>query len=165
MGTNGGWTDCSARCVAAPLTPLRLDHYMPQTMKGHARNLMTERVIALEQGTPVTDMLQLFAKHHLSGAPVIDEGHRIVGFVSETDLLGVLLRKEYEGMTAADVMSTPPICVDEFMPTDEVMTLLRENRIHHLPVVREGRLVGIITPQDILRYLVERVLPLPPASA
>ncbi|XXX81771.1 CBS domain-containing protein [Sorangium sp. So ce134] len=147
------------------MTPLRLDHYMPQTMKGHARNLMTERVIALEQGTPVTDMLQLFAKQNLSGAPVIDEGHRIVGFVSETDLLGVLLREEYEGMTAEDVMSTPPICVDEFMPTDEVMTLLRENRIHHLPVVREGRLVGIITPQDILRYLVERVLPLPPTSA
>jgi signal-transduction protein with cAMP-binding, CBS, and nucleotidyltransferase domain len=46
-----------------------------------------------------------------------------------------------------------------------VMTLLRANRIHHLPVVREGRLVGIITPQDILRYLVERVLPLPPTSA
>ncbi|WP_438011069.1 CBS domain-containing protein [Sorangium sp. So ce321] len=147
------------------MTPLRLDHYMAYTMKGHARNLMTERVIALEQGTPVTDMLQLFANESLSGAPVIDEGHRVVGFVSETDLLGALLRKEYEGMTAADVMSTPPISVDEFMPTDEVMTLLRENRIHHLPVVRNGRLVGIITPQDILRYLVERVLPIPPDPA
>ncbi|XXT24800.1 CBS domain-containing protein [Sorangium sp. So ce429] len=138
---------------------------MTQTMKGHARNLMTERVIALEQGTPVIDMLQLFANENLSGAPVIDEGHRVVGFVSETDLLGALLRKEYEGMTAADVMSTPPISVDEFMSTDEVMTLLRENRIHHLPVVRNGRLVGIITPQDILRYLVERVLPIPPDPA
>ncbi|WP_437311261.1 CBS domain-containing protein [Sorangium sp. So ce388] len=138
---------------------------MANTMKGHARNLMTERVIALEQGTPVTDMLQLFANENLSGAPVIDEGHRVVGFVSETDLLGALLRKEYEGMTAADVMSTPPISVDEFMSTDEVMTLLRENRIHHLPVVRNGRLVGIITPQDILRYLVERVLPIPPDPA
>lgn len=138
---------------------------MAQTMKGHARNLMTERVIALEQSTPVTDMLQLFASHSLSGAPVIDEGHRIVGFVSETDLLGALLRKEYEGMTAADVMSTPPICVDEFMPTDDVMALLRENRIHHLPVVRNGRLVGIITPEDILRYLVQRVLPIPPDPA
>ncbi|WP_437291312.1 CBS domain-containing protein [Sorangium sp. So ce406] len=147
------------------MTPLRRDHYMAQTMKGHARNLMTERVIALEQGTPVTDMLQLFANENLSGAPVIDEGHRVVGFVSETDLLGALLRAEYEGMTAADVMSTPPISVDEFMPTDDVMTLLRENQIHHLPVVRNGRLVGIITPQDILRYLVERVLPIPPDPA
>ncbi|WP_438020545.1 CBS domain-containing protein [Sorangium sp. So ce315] len=134
-------------------------------MKGHARNLMTERVIALEQGTPVTDMLQLFASESLSGAPVIDAGHHVVGFVSETDLLGALLRREYEGMTAADVMSTPPICVDEFMPTDDVMSLLRENRIHHLPVVRNGRLVGIITPQDILRYLVHRVLPIPPDPA
>ncbi|WP_437682578.1 CBS domain-containing protein [Sorangium sp. So ce131] len=134
-------------------------------MKGHARNLMTERVISLDQDTPVIDMLQLFASESLSGAPVVDEAHRMVGFVSETDLLGALLREEYEGMTAADVMSTPPISVDEFMPTDEVMTLLREKRIHHLPVLRDGRLVGIITPQDILRYLVERVLPLPPSPA
>ncbi|AUX22661.1 hypothetical protein SOCEGT47_031650 [Sorangium cellulosum] len=134
-------------------------------MKGHARNLMTERVIALQDDTPVTDMLQLFAGENLSGAPVIDAGHRVVGFVSETDLLGALLRQEYEGMTAADVMSAPPIVADEFMPTDDVMSLLRENRIHHLPVVREGRLVGIITPQDILRYLVKRVLPLPPSPA
>lgn len=138
---------------------------MPPTMKGHARNLMTERVIALEGDTPVVDMLRLFAGENLSGAPVIDERHRVVGFVSETDLLGALLRQEYEGMTAADVMSTPPIVADEFMPTDDVMSLLRENRIHHLPVVREGRLVGIITPQDILRYLVTRVLPPPPSSA
>ncbi|WP_234023849.1 HPP family protein [Sorangium cellulosum] len=134
-------------------------------MKGHARNLMTERVISLDQDTPVIDMLQLFASEGLSGAPVVDEAHRMVGFVSETDLLGALLREEYEGMTAADVMSTPPISVDEFMPTDDVMTLLREKRIHHLPVLRDGRLVGIITPQDILRYLVERVLPLPPSPA
>lgn len=136
-------------------------------MKGHARNLMTERVIALEPGTSLDDMLRMFATESLSGAPVVDEADRVVGFVSETDLLGALLRKEteHEGVTVADVMSTPPIVVDEFMPTDDVMSVLRENRIHHLPVAREGRLVGIITPRDILRYFVERSLPLPNAPA
>jgi CBS domain-containing protein len=62
-------------------------------------------------------------------------------------------------------MTRPAIVADEFMPTDEVMSLLRESHIHHLPIVREERLVGIITPRDILRYFVERVLPPPDRTA
>jgi CBS domain-containing protein len=138
---------------------------MSSIMKGHARNLMTERVFALEATLPLVDVLRSFAAEGFSGAPVVDDGDRVVGFVSETDLLGALLGGDHEGITAGDVMSKPPIVVDEFMPTDDVMNVLRENRIHHLPVVRKGRLVGIITPHDILRYFVARVLPIPPTLA
>jgi CBS domain-containing protein len=59
-------------------------------------------------------------------------------------------------------MSTPVVTVDEFDRTDDVMRLLREHDIHHLPVVRKGRLVGIITPLDVIRFLVEELLPVPP---
>lgn len=134
-------------------------------MKGHARHLMTERVLALAPGTAITDVVRTFTAGGLSGAPVVDEGDRVVGFVSETDLLGALLRGDPGGVTAGDLMTHPPIVADEFMTTDEVMSLLRESRIHHLPVVREGRLVGIITPRDILRYFVGQVLPPPDRTA
>jgi CBS domain-containing protein len=133
-------------------------------MKGHARHLMTERVIALAPEMAITDVLRTFAADGLSGAPVLDEDDRVVGFVSETDLLAALLR-DPEKMTAGEVMSRPAIVADEFMSTDDVMTLLRESHIHHLPIVREERLVGIITPRDILRYFVERVLPPPDRTA
>lgn len=134
-------------------------------MKGHARHLMTERVLAVAPSTTIADVLRMFAADGLSGAPVVDETDRVVGFLSETDLLGALLRGEPERQTAGDVMTQPAVVADEFMTTDEVMELLREQRIHHLPVVREGRLVGIITPQDILRYFVRRVLPPPDGTA
>jgi CBS domain-containing protein len=133
-------------------------------MKGHARNLMTEVVISLEPAASLTEMVRKFDEESLSGAPVVDESHRVIGFVSETDLLGALLG-DNDSLTAGAIMSTPPIVVDEFMPMEDVMNLLRERQIRHLPVVRHGRLVGIITPRDILRYFVERVLPPAPRLA
>ena len=134
-------------------------------MKGHARNLMSERVFAVTGDTPLAEIGRLFVLETISGVPVIDGDERVVGFVSETDLLAALLRGAPEEIVAQDVMSHPPIVADEFMATDDVLGLLRQAHIHHLPVVREGRLVGIITPHDIVRYYVERTLPPEPARA
>ncbi|AKT40049.1 CBS domain-containing protein [Chondromyces crocatus] len=130
-------------------------------MKGHARHLMTEHVFALTPGTLLSEVARIFAANGLSGAPVVDDEHRVLGFLSETDLLGSLLRGDQEESTAGDVMTQPAVVVDEFTPTDEVMNVLRQGDIHHVPVVREGRLMGIITPRDILKYVVEHTLPPP----
>lgn len=130
-------------------------------MKGHARHLMTEHVFALAPDMLIADVARMFAVNGLSGAPVVDGENRVLGFLSETDLLGSLLRHDEEETTVGDAMTHPAIVVDEFMTTDEVMAVLRDSHIHHVPVVREGRLVGIITPRDILRYFVDHALPPP----
>ena len=134
-------------------------------MKGHARNLMSEKVFAVTGDTPLAEIGRLFVLESVSGAPVIDGDERVIGLVSETDLLAALLRGAAEEIVAHDVMSHPPIVADEFMATDDVLGLLRQAHIHHLPVVRDGRLVGIITPHDILRFYVERTLPPEPERA
>ena len=134
-------------------------------MKGHARNLMSERVFAVTDDTPLAEIGRLFVLESVSGVPVIDDNERVVGLVSETDLLAALLRGAAEEIVARDIMSHPPIVVDEFMATDDVLGLLRQAHIHHLPVVRDARLVGIITPHDILRFYVEQMLPPEPARA
>lgn len=128
-------------------------------MKGHARHLMTEQVFALAPDTLLSAVARLFTENGLSGAPVVDADNRVIGFLSETDLLGSLLRGDQEESTAASAMTRPAIVVDEFMTTDEVMAVLRDRNIHHVPVVREGRLVGIITPRDILQYFVNHASP------
>jgi CBS domain-containing protein len=135
------------------------------TMKGHARNLMSEKVFAVGNDTPLGEIGRLLVMESVSGVPVLDGDERVIGFVSETDVLAALLRGEPEELLARDVMSHPPIVADEFMATDDVLGLLRQAHIHHLPVVRDGRLVGIITPHDILRYYVERMLPPMPERA
>ncbi|MDI1446144.1 CBS domain-containing protein [Polyangium sp. 6x1] len=128
-------------------------------MKGHARHIMTHHAEAVSLGTPLEEIARLLVDARVGGVPVVDEHERVVGFVSETDLMATLLQGQTPGAAARDVMSHPPIVVDEFATTDEVMTILRTGQIHHLPVVRSGRLVGIITPLDVLRYFVEKVMP------
>jgi CBS domain-containing protein len=134
-------------------------------MKGHARNLMTEKVFPVTGETSLSEIGRLLVLEGVRGVPVVDADERVVGFVSETDLLTALLRGAPDELVARDVMSHPPIVVDEFMSTDDVLGLLRQASIHHLPVVRAERLVGIITPHEILRYYVERMLPPEPSRA
>jgi len=132
-------------------------------MKGHARNIMTHHATVITDETSLNAIAEILVHARIGGVPVVDDQERLVGFVSETDLMGALLRSsDASSVVARDVMSTPPISVDEFATTDEVMTIFRERDIHHLPVVRSGKLVGIITPLDVLKFFLDKVLPPPP---
>ena len=62
-------------------------------------------------------------------------------------------------------MTRSVITVDEFASADSVIRLLRLNQLHHLPVTRQGGVVGLITPQDVVRYFVTHELPSPPDVA
>jgi CBS domain-containing protein len=126
---------------------------------------MTEHVLSLRPDMTLAEIARVLVGTKHGGAPVVDEHTRVIGFLSEVDVLDALLGQRGETATARDIMSHPVLVADEFMPVDEVMSLLREGNIHHLPVVRQERLVGIITPHDVLRHFVERILPLPQEDA
>jgi CBS domain-containing protein len=125
---------------------------------------MTTPVSSVSPTTPILEIARLLAAGGFGGVPVVSADDHVAGFVSETDLMAALLAGRTSAR-AADVMSTPPITADEFEPVEDVMRLLRERRIHHLPVVRDGRLVGIVTPSDVIRFLVAHSLPPPPVVA
>jgi CBS domain-containing protein len=125
---------------------------------------MTERVTKILPGTPLPEIAAMLVAGGFGGVPVCDDDDRVVGFVSEIDLIEALLRDDPQETLARDIMSSPAITIDEFAPAEEAMTILRERGIHHVPVVRQGRLVGIIAPGDVLRYYVDHVLPKPPEA-
>ena len=132
-------------------------------MKGHARNIMTERVTSVDPDTPLEVIARTLVAGRFGGVPVVDKDDRVLGFVSEADLMVALLHDAATSSPARDVM-TSPVLVDEFETTDDVLALMREANTDHLLVVRQNRLVGIITPLDVLRFLVEQVIPPPPEA-
>ncbi len=134
-------------------------------MKGHARQLMTARVVVATQDTSLAEAARLLAGVETSGLPIIDAAGQVVGIVTESDLLEALLSPEAAETPIHELMTTHVVTVDEFTPADSVIRLLRERRFHHLPVTRQGQVVGLITPQDVIRYFVEHELPLPPEVA
>jgi CBS domain-containing protein len=127
-------------------------------MKGHARNVMTERVTAVTADTTLEAVTRTLVAGRFGGVPVVDGTSRVLGFVSERELVAAFLSEMSPQATAREIM-TPAVVVDEFDTTDEVMRVMREAHTDHVLVVRQKRLVGIIAPLDVLRFFVDTVLP------
>ena len=131
-------------------------------MKGHARTIMTERVTAVSPDTPLEGVARILVAGRFGGVPVVDRDGQVLGFLSEKDLMTALLQSSNADRPASDIMAREPTVIDEFETTENVMALMRERQVDHVLVAREGRLVGIITPLDVLRFFVEHVIPPPP---
>ncbi|MBI1795400.1 MAG: CBS domain-containing protein [Chloroflexi bacterium] len=126
---------------------------------------MSHPVISVLAETPIQDALALFKKEHIRRAPVIKNG-KLVGIISETDLLNAspspisslsiwemnyLLSK----VTVKQVMSKKVMTIEEDTPIEEAARIMADNKIGGLPVVRAGKVVGIITETDLFKILLE----------
>lgn len=123
-------------------------------MKGHARDMMSPHVVCATPETSLYEAAERLGEGPFGGLPIVSPEHEVIGFLSATDLMGALLAGKSPGTPASALMSTPADVIDEFAPASEVMRTMRERCIHHLPVVRAGKLVGILSPKDVLRYFV-----------
>jgi CBS domain-containing protein len=133
-------------------------------MKGHARNMMSSPVMSVGPEASLAEIARCLAAARIGGVPVVGADGSVEGFVSESDLLDALLADRKPDTRAAELMTRSVHSVNEFDRTEEVMALLRQHRIHHLPVLRGGQLVGMITPSDVVRFMVEQVLDTPPSA-
>jgi len=139
--------------------------------------VMTRDVIAVKKDTNLKELVRLLAEKKISGVPVVDELNRVIGMVTEADiifqtgqrrskglreflraLIGEPQPKEVKGpiseLKVEDIMSTPAITATPDMDIREVASILAEKRIKKVPVVdSEGKLIGIISRQDIVRAL------------
>ncbi|MFF8841033.1 CBS domain-containing protein [Streptomyces sp. NPDC015130] len=107
--------------------------------------LMTDDVVSTVPAASFRDVAKSLAEHDISGVPVVDEDDRVIGVVSESDLLA---RDE---LTARDLMTTPAITVHAEETVADAARLMVRRGVERLPVVdEEERLVGIVTRRDLL---------------
>jgi CBS domain-containing protein len=138
-------------------------------------DVMTHRVISVSSNADIRHAVESMLKHRISGLPVIDDG-KLVGIVSEADFLRRAetgterkLSPWYDalfgpdesaaafvrahGLKVHDVMTRDPITVTEDAPLHEVVNLMERHRIKRLPVVRAGKVIGMVTRANLLRAL------------
>ncbi|HSE78699.1 MAG TPA: CBS domain-containing protein [Alphaproteobacteria bacterium] len=153
-----------------------------------ARDIMTRDVLVVRPDTSVAEIAKLLVSHHISAVPVVGDGNALVGIVSEGDLmrrpetgsgkrrswwLELLadtdtLAQEYaksHARKARDVMSKHVVAVSEDTSVGEIADLLERHGIKRVPVVTNGKLVGLVSRADIVRAFAERVAPAAPSSA
>lgn len=123
-------------------------------MQAHIRTVMRGHLIITAPTDSLVDVAREIAAHGIGAVPVVDKETRLLGIISTTDLVNLLHdEKRLDGMVAEDVMTADPISIDEFATADEAIGLMRNAMIRHLPVTREGRLVGMVTAADLIRHL------------
>lgn len=112
-----------------------------------------ERVVQRAHQRTKGDVLGSMMIERFGGVPIVDDGHRLVGLVTEFDLLAALDRgKRLDGLAAHDVMTCEPMRVTPQTDVRTVMHVLQTNHFIRVPVVdREGRLVGLVARRDVLR--------------
>jgi len=143
-----------------------------------AMDIMTTEVITVAPTTSVQEVAKLLSERGISGVPVVDADNRVVGILSEGDLLHRVetgterttrerrswwldslasnQARDYvksHARTARDVMTGDVISVDEMTPLADVAMLLETKRVKRLPVLREGKLVGIVSRANLVRAI------------
>jgi len=117
-----------------------------------ARDIMTRNVYTTSAEASVQEVAQLLSRKNISGVPVIDKDGKMIGIVTEADIIGKVDR---EGLCAADIMSPEIIAVDEETRVGEIAMHLTEHRIKRVPVVQHGKLVGIVCRADIVHAVAQ----------
>jgi acetoin utilization protein AcuB len=127
---------------------------------------MSRHPITVSPNTPVEAALKRMREEKIRRFPVIDDDGKLVGIVSDKDLLYAApspatslsiyeLHYLYSRITVGQVMTREVITVEESDPIEEAARVMVDNKIGGLPVMREGKLVGIVTETDIFKTLME----------
>ncbi len=142
-----------------------------------AKDIMKRDIVTVPEETTVEALGRLFIEKGVSHAPVVDADGGLKGIVSENDLISrqkrlhipTVLRlfdafipleptgvmesemRRMSATTVSEICTRDVVTVDETASLDEIATLMTERRIHLLPVLREGRLAGVVGKREVIR--------------
>jgi CBS domain-containing protein len=161
------------RIKTRPAYWLSVEHRHPEALAMRAHQIMSRHVITIGADAPVLDAIKTMLSHHISGLPVVGPTGTLVGIVSESDFLrrtelgtekkrgpwpGLLAGADQAALDFArrngrkvdQVMSRPPVTIDEETSLDQIVRLMETHNIKRLPVMRDGQIIGMVTRADFL---------------
>ncbi len=123
-------------------------------LKRTAKDIMTDRVITAKGNMLITDVIKLLLRWHISGMPIVNDHGKLLGIVTEHDVINFALSGHAARSTAAEVMTTQVETHSSDTLVAEVINYFAANRIRRVPVVDEaGKVIGIISRRDIIREM------------
>ncbi|WP_061215254.1 CBS domain-containing protein [Syntrophomonas wolfei] len=147
-----------------------------------AKDIMTREVIAVNKNDSLEEVARILLKEKISGVPVVDADRHVIGIVTEKDLIVkaselkmpfyvtlfdsiIFLEnpirfnnnlKKFTASQVNDAMTSRVIMVEEDTEVSRIVEIMQEKQVNRVPVVRHGKLVGIISRNDILKSLVKK---------
>jgi len=121
------------------------------------KDIMSTDVVSVQPDTPVTRAVELLIENDITGLPVVEPSGRLVGIVTEKDLIGVLCGQDAPSGTARDYMTDDVISFDEDDDIIAICECLISNHLRRVPILADGKLVGIISRRDLIKYIMEPI--------
>lgn len=119
-----------------------------------AKDIMSTKVTTVHEYANVMDVIKLLVEHNVTGLPVVDDSGRLLGMVTEKDILMLLLYDpNVKGKTVTDLMTTEITHFDEDENLMSIFESLVQSNFRRVPILSEGRLVGIVSRRDIIKFL------------
>ena len=120
-------------------------------------SVMKIDVVTVEKGTAVIEAVGKLVKHNFTGLPVVDRENRVVGILSEKDVLALAVSMDenpevagHKDLKVEDFMTKDVVCVEANDSFAALCNCLMKNQFRRVPVVANGKLVGIVSRKDII---------------
>jgi CBS domain-containing protein len=149
-----------------------------------AKDIMTRSVVTVTPDTSIEELASLLVKYQISGVPVVDESGNLFGIVTENDLISQNKRlhiptvvsfldaaiylesskkfeQEVKRLTASkagDICNRKVVTIGEDASLIDIATIMTEKKVHLLPVVRNGRLTGIVGKRDLVKAVAQQAI-------
>ena len=144
-------------------TSVKLSEFEKRLNSLKAKDMMTRSVITVKKEMPLASFSEMMLAKRISGVPVADDGGKIIGIITATDLFTLMYmlksgQMEEDGKqgvcnpTVDFAMSREILPVKEETTLEEIMTIMRERNIHTLPVMDGLKLLGIIGRRDVMKH-------------
>jgi CBS domain-containing protein len=148
----------------------------------NAKDIMTTKVISVKDRISVEELARILWENKISGVPVLDDDNNLIGVATENDLIDQTKKfhipsmisildsviflesakktedeiKKMTGARVKDICAAKPLTVTEDTSLAEIATIMAEKKVHTLPVMRDGALVGVVGKSDIIRTLAQK---------
>ena len=118
-----------------------------------AKMIMNTRVISISRNEDIYEAIRMMALNNITGLPVVDENENLVGILTEKDVLTLLYNLDDKPGLVQDFMTSKVVCFNQEDDLNDVVDALRTNHFRRVPILNDGRLVGIISRKDIIAYI------------
>jgi CBS domain-containing protein len=123
-----------------------------------AKDVMTTIVAGLDAAEPVGNAARYFLKFRFTSAPVVDQDGKLVGVLSERDVMSIMLMPDWWHKHVREVMKQNVVCYEEDTPVLVIYEFLSRVSLRGVIIVREGRPTGMISRSSLLRWFTNRLM-------
>lgn len=117
------------------------------------KDVMDKQVMTVLPEVSIKEVCRLLIKNRLSGVPVVDKKNKLVGFISERDIIAGVYRKDFLKKKVKDIMNKKVYFVKADMLTEEAARVFTDRPFRYLPVVGADRVVGIVSRKEVIERL------------